>query len=90
MNKFARIHHLINIATDRRSTDQEKLLAMDAMSTEFDDETREHFRMGLAHVLRDKRNKRIVRKQALSLLSIYFEWHEIEWTFYLHETREYW
>lgn len=85
-SKFSTIWYYTNILTDHKNTSNGKLFALQRMETLFDDDTREHFRMALAQVLREEKDYS-VRKEALSLLGIYFQWDEIEWTFWLHQKR---
>jgi hypothetical protein len=86
LNKFAQMHHWAGLVTDKRSSAKKKLYVLGIMEKAVTPETREIFRMALAQVLRDK-NEPEVRKEAISLLACYFDWNEIEWTFWLHDRR---
>lgn len=85
-SKFSRMWYWTNTALNHRRGKGEKLQAIEVMSIIFDEDTREHFRMALTQVLREEKSY-AVRKQAASLLAAYFDWDEIEWTFWLHEKR---
>lgn len=84
--KFSEIWDLTNIATDYTLSVKKRLSALDQMSIQFDDDTRDHFRMTLTQVLRDDYSA-TVRKEAIVLLATYFKWDEIEWTFWCHQKR---
>lgn len=63
-----------------------KLDTLQLMATKVTSETREHFRMALTACLRVELNQD-VRKEVIYMLTGYFGWSEIEWTFWLHGKR---
>ncbi len=87
LSKYAQMWEWTNIATEHRYKPKEKFKAIAQMALAFDDDTREHFRMALAQVLREERC-RWLRKYVIQIMGVYFTWDEIEWTFWLHGERE--
>lgn len=85
-NKFAEMWRLTNKLQSRYADIPKKVKVMKEMAKLADAETKEHFRMALAEVLRSDKESD-VRFHAIWLLAEHFEWREIEWTFWLHERR---
>jgi len=95
-NKFAEMWDCTNILTEPISPSanpkkvqfliDRKLFALKKLITLVDTDTKDHFRMALAAVLRDEQYQDI-RKEAIYLLAQHCNWADIEWTFWLHGKR---